>query len=399
MTDRANVRHDATMTEGSHPGAEENAAPANGAAADLLDRLRARITSEGPLTVGAYMADALYDPRDGYYATKDPIGAGGDFITAPEISQMFGELVGLWCLQSWLELGSPDAVRLIELGPGRGVMMADMLRAARVRPAFLDALRVTLVEASPALQAAQARALATAPFALDWAADLPAAGAEPALIVANEFVDCLPIRQFIHADGQWRERLVGLEPNGALAFVAAALPAADADVALIPDALRRGAPDGAIVEVRPATQALLERVASRLAAHGGRALFIDYGPLASEVGDTFQAVRGHQRSDPLATPGRADLTARVDFATFAAQARALGLETAGPLEQGAWLRALGLDQRAAALRRDDDAKGRIATQVFRLTDPSQMGALFKVLCVSTPGLAPPAGFGPARGAQ
>lgn len=382
------------MSEGSPPRADDDAAPANGSAPGLVDRLRARIASDGPMTVSAYMADALYDPRDGYYATKDPIGAGGDFITAPEISQMFGELIGLWCLQSWMELGAPEAVRLVELGPGRGVMMADMLRAARVRPAFLEALRVTLVEASPALQAAQAQALAAAPFALEWADDVPAAGAEPALIIANEFLDCLPIRQFVRAGGQWRERVVALAPDGGLRFEASALPAPPGDEALIPEPLRATPPEGAIVEARPATAALVERMATRLRAQGGRALIIDYGPAQSEFGDTLQAVRGHRRSTPLAAPGHADLTARVDFATLTAQARAEGLEVAGPVEQGAWLSALGLEQRAAALRRAEDAGGRIASQVFRLTDPGQMGALFKVVCLSTPGLPPPAGFAP-----
>ncbi len=360
----------------------------------LPERVRERVRADGPLTISAFMAEALYDPQDGYYATKDPIGAGADFITAPEISQMFGELLGLWAVQSWMDLGEPHTVRLIELGPGRGAMMADALRAARVSADFLTALTITLVEASPALQAVQARTLAEAPVLIGWERDTPRTGAEPAVILANEFLDCLPIRQFIKLSGAWRERLVGVSPEEpeALAFTLSPLPAPARDVALIPAALR-DADEGALVEIRPGAGALLDAIAARLTAHGGRALFIDYGPANSEIGDTFQAVRGHQKLSPLTLPGSVDLTARVDFAEFVRLARERGLEVHGPVEQGAWLARLGLEQRAIGLiRQDEERKRRIATQVFRLTDPSQMGALFKVLCLSSPGLPPPAGF-------
>lgn len=362
--------------------------------ADLRQRILARIQSDGPLTIAAYMADALYDQRAGYYATKDPIGAGGDFVTAPEISQMFGELIGLWCLSTWLEMGAPKSLRLIELGPGRGSLMADALRAARVRDDFLAALKVTLVEVSPALQAAQAETLSSAPVVVEYAPELPTTGAEPAIIIANEFLDCLPIRQFVKLEGAWRERLVGQHPEdpGALAFVFDPAPAAAPDLALIPSHLV-DADEGTLVEVRPADARIAEACAARLNRHGGRAVFIDYGPAEATGGDTLQAVRAHEKVSPLADPGQADLTARVDFGAFARAAIAAGLDVAGPKEQGQWLVDLGVQHRAIALMAaEEDKKHAIATQVFRLTDASQMGALFKAMCLSPAGSPPPPGF-------
>jgi NADH dehydrogenase [ubiquinone] 1 alpha subcomplex assembly factor 7 len=365
------------------------AAPAR----DLLERLAARIASDGPISVAAYMADALYDARAGYYRVKDPIGAGADFVTAPEISQMFGELVGLWAVQSWLDLGAPAAFDLIELGPGRGTMLADALRAGRLKPEFLAAARVTLVEASPALQAVQARTLEAAPCPMAWMERLPA-GERPLIVLANEFLDCLPVRQFVKHDGVWRERVVGLDPAapGRLAFQLAPGPLAARDLALVPPTLR-DAPDDALVEVRPGVESLVDTLAARFATAPGRALFIDYGPAESEVGDTLQAIKAHQKVDALAFPGEADLTARVDFAELARLAQAAGLEVAGPVAQGAWLKALGIEHRAAALRQArPDQKSTIARQLHRLTDNAEMGGLFKALAISSPGLPAAAGF-------
>ncbi|MCG8443510.1 MAG: SAM-dependent methyltransferase [Caulobacterales bacterium] len=374
---------------------ETAGAEPDGPQRDLKRRLVARVRSDGPMSVAAFMAEALHDPRAGYYATKDPIGAGGDFITAPEISQMFGELVGLWCVQSWMDLGEPQRLRLIELGPGRGVMMADALRAASLSTPFMQACEVTFVEASPALASAQAERLARAPAPIFYAPTLETAPPGPAIILGNEFLDCLPVRQFVRVEGAWRERMVGLDPAhpGRLAFLAAPAPLAAADLRLLPAPLR-DAPDGTLIEARPTVEALTETLAGRAAPF--RALFIDYGPADSEAGDTLQAVRVHEKADPLAAPGEADLTARVDFAALAGMARTAGLRADGPVEQGAWLLGLGLEQRAAALSgARPEAKRSLAEQLHRLTDPSQMGRLFKVICLSSQGLPPPAGFPPA----
>jgi NADH dehydrogenase [ubiquinone] 1 alpha subcomplex assembly factor 7 len=373
----------------SHAPGGDGAGPAR----DLLSRLVARVASDGPMSVAAYMAEALYDPRAGYYRTKDPIGAGADYVTAPEISQMFGELIGLWSVQTWLDLGAPAAFDLIELGPGRGTMLADALRAARLEPRFLAAAQVTLVEASPALEAAQAQMLADAPCRVTWTDRLPV-GDRPAIMLGNEFLDCLPVRQFVKRDGAWRERLVGLDPSdpGRLAFLLAPAPVSARDLAVLPEALR-DAPEGALVEARPTVEPLIESLAARFAKAPGRALLIDYGPAESEIGDTLQALKAHEKVDPLAFPGEADLTARVDFAEVARLARAHGLDVAGPVGQGEWLKALGIEHRAAALRASrPDMRATIARQVHRLTDENEMGALFKAVVISARKLPAPAGF-------
>ncbi len=361
---------------------------------DLKARLIAQIASNGPMSVAAYMAEALYDPRSGYYATKDPIGAGADYITAPEISPMFGELVGLWCVDEWMRMGGPARFRLIELGPGRGTLMADVIRAARVRPAFIDSLAITLVEISPALQGVQAQTVGGTSIPVEWLSQAPADGVEPCIVLANEFLDCLPVRQFVRLDGAWRERCVGIDPNdpNALAFVFAAAPLAERDVALIPQALR-GQGDGTVVEAAPGLTGLVERLGQRLNRHGGRALIVDYGPAGPEPGDTLQALQAHAKVAPLDRPGEADLTARVSFAAVAQAGAAAGLTVHGPVAQGVWLRRLGLEARAAALlAAHPSAKTKLASQVLRLSDETEMGALFKVMCLSAPGLGAPAGF-------
>ena len=366
------------------------AAPAD----DLLPRLVDQIRASGPLSVARFMAEALYDPRAGYYATKDPIGAGGDFITAPEVSQMFGELIGLFCVQSWMDMGRPSPIRLIELGPGRGAMMADMLRAARIAPAFLNAVRVELVETSPALQAAQAQTLASAPVSANWVPlQAVTLGDGPRLIIGNEFLDCLPIRQFVRADGEWRERRVTVREGraDALMFTLDRAPLGSADLALIPVALQE-ADDGALYEVNLATSTLIEDVAKALSRAPGRALFIDYGPAAHALGDTLQAVKAHEKVAPLEAPGRADLTARVNFAAMKETAERAGAACSGPIAQGAFLGALGLEARAAALIRAGADRTTTARQILRLTDAAEMGALFKAIALSSPNLPPPPGF-------
>src|SRR6185312_4224494 len=293
----------------------------------LTALLAQRIRDAGPLGIDEYMAAALTHPEHGYYATRDPLGAAGDFVTAPELSQMFGELVGAWCIDSWARMGRPDPVILAELGPGRGTLMADLLRASRVAPDFRRALRLHLVEGSPVLRAKQAAALNEAEPR--WHDDIATLPQGPLLLVANEFLDALPIRQLVRRSDGWHERRVALGRDGAL----------DAEAA-IPPALSGAAP-GSLCEIRPAALALAASLGARLSREGGVALFIDYGHAASACGDTLQAVRGHRRHDVLAEPGTADLTAHVDFAAVAAAATAAGARAWGPVTQGAFLVALG----------------------------------------------------------
>ncbi len=350
--------------------------------APLLAHLRALIGAEGPLTLARYMEEALFDPRFGYYATRDPLGARGDFVTAPEISQAFGELLGAWCADCWRAMGAPDPVMLVELGPGRGTLLADALRASRTVPGFAAAARLHLVERSSALRVAQARALAAA--APTWHEALAEVPEGPMLLVANEFLDALPVRQFVRAEGLWRERRVGLGPDGALAFV---LDGEPTDLAL-------DAPEGAIREMRPGADALAREVARRLLGRGGAALFVDYGYFPSACGDTLQAVRRHRPSDVLAAPGESDLTAHVDFAAFAAAVASAGARAWGPVPQGVFLRALGLEERARKLlAHADDAQALlIRSGCRRLVDPAEMGTLFKALALTAPGAPAPAGF-------
>jgi NADH dehydrogenase [ubiquinone] 1 alpha subcomplex assembly factor 7 len=241
----------------------------------IADRLRDRIRQTGPMSIAAFMTEALFDPRDGYYATKDPIGAGADFITAPEISQMFGELMGLWAAQSWMDMGKPAAFQLVELGPGRGTMMADALRAARTVPGFMDAAHVVLIEASAALKAVQAQTLGPTGAQIRWVDRLESVPPGPAIVLGNEFLDCLPVRQAIRRGDDWHERMIGLDADAVFVFVLG--PPLGADANLIPDRLR-GAPEDSLVELRPGDRQVVDALAARFADAPGRALFIDYGP-------------------------------------------------------------------------------------------------------------------------
>lgn len=360
----------------------------------LAAQLRDRIASEGALPVSAFMSEALLDPMAGFYATKDPLSAGGDFITAPEISQMFGELLGLWAAEVWGQMGAPDPVRLIELGPGTGRMMSDVLRAARAAPGFLDASRLHLVEASPALKMVQGRTLAAAPLQARWEAQLDRIAPGPSIILGNEFLDCLPIRQAIRHRGMWRERVVGVSPDDPDRFIFGLGPVlAQADIAEIAPALRE-AEDGALVELRPGDAALIDTLAARLCAEPGYALFIDYGSAAPETGDTLQALRQHQKVDPLDGPGSADLTAWVDFDRLGRLALNAGLDVYGVQTQGAFLKGLGIETRAAALARNQDetGKAKLARQLHRLITDEEMGELFKVMAIASPGLPPAPGL-------
>jgi len=345
----------------------------------LADRIRALIAANGPLTVAQYMAHCLYDPEHGYYMRRHPFGAAGDFITAPEVSQMFGEIVGAWLVQAWRLCGAPAPAALVELGPGRGTLMADILRVAAKAPDLRSAVTVRLVETSPALTASQAKTLAG--HAVEWHGSLEAVPEAPLLLVANEFFDALPIRQCERRDGAWQERVIALDPAGRLAF------------GLGPGGIEGApeAPDGSVLEVCPAADAVVAEIARRIVAFGGAALIVDYGHAQSGLGETLQAVRQHRYADPLDSPGEADLTAHVDFAALARRARSEGAAVHGPIPQGEFLLALGLLERAGQLGARGDAATRAGLQaaVERLAAPDQMGALFKVMAITRPGLAPP----------
>lgn len=357
----------------------------------LEDRLVALIRARGPITVADYMADALFHPQDGYYTARSPIGADGDFITAPEVSQIFGELVGLWLVQSWIDMGSPPAFNLVELGPGRGVLMQDVLRAARLRPAFLDAAHVFLVETGGRLRLEQRRRLKDCGVRIDWADRFADVAPAPTLLVANEFFDCLPIRQFVRGAVSWRERLVGLTPDGAgLAFALSQTPPEPALILPLTDDIG----EGTIFELTEAAEAAVEEIAKALAERGGRALIIDYGHLHDGFGETLQAVRRHAPWPVLASPGAADITAHVNFERLTHAAFNAGASAHGPVSQGAFLERLGLPFRLERLShgKPPEEVMRLHQGAQRLVSPNQMGELFKAFCISAPGLPAPQGF-------
>jgi NADH dehydrogenase [ubiquinone] 1 alpha subcomplex assembly factor 7 len=355
----------------------------------LAAKIAARIRREGPLSVAAFMAIALHDPEGGYYVRCDPIGAAGDFTTAPEISQMFGELIGLWLADWWQRAGRPRPVFLAELGPGRGTLMADLLRAAAGVPQFRAALDLWLVEASPVLRAEQQRRLAAARPHFAAAFDQVPDG--PLLVVANEFLDALPIRQLVRGGAEWAERFVALDQDGRLAFATG--PESPAASLLVPEGMR-DAPVGTIAEICPAAAALAAALGARFAAQPGLALFVDYGHAARRPGPTLAAMHRHAPAALLDDPGDCDLSAHVDFAAFAAAAGAAGAVVHGPVPQGRFLLSLGAEERLAAVsaratpEQCEDLRGGLR----RLIAPEQMGTLFKVLAISSPGLPAPAGF-------
>ena len=356
----------------------------------LGQRIARQIARAGPITVADYMSQVLTDPEYGYYMRGDPLGRQGDFITAPEISQMFGELIGLWCADTWQRMGAPAKVILAELGPGRGTLMADALRAARLLPGFLEAARLHLVEVSPSLRARQEETLGRA--AATWHRDLSALPGGPLILVANEFFDALPVRQFERSEAGWSERMVVRDGAGALAF--GRTPPGPAAAPLLPEPLR-AAPPGSLVEVSPAGLATAAEIGRRVAVQGGAALIIDYGRAESAPGASLQAVRRHRRHEVLEDPGSADLTAHVDFAALAQAAREAGADSLGPVTQGAFLGGLGLAERAEALLHAASPAQRrdIEAACARLTGAEQMGALFKMLAIARPGLGPLSGFG------
>ena len=355
----------------------------------LRQKLIRLIEASGPISVSEYMAACLFDPQDGYYTSREPFGAGGDFITAPEISQMFGELLAVWAWSAWSANGKPVPSILAEIGPGRGTLMADMLRTlGHLDPSFVTLTRVAMIEASARLTEIQRGKLEAGRARPTWYRDISALPDLPLVIVGNELFDALPVRQFVKTPRGWRERMVALANDGQLSFAAGM---SGLDEALLP-ADAADAPDGAIVELAPAREALMHTIATRIAKRGGAGIFIDYGHLQPGIGDTLQAMREHQFDDVLANPGEADLTSHVDFAALATVARARGLETR-LMTQGDFLVTMGLLERAGALGANCDAatRDRLEGEVQRLAGPDAMGTLFKVLLVAPKGIAlPPA---------
>jgi NADH dehydrogenase [ubiquinone] 1 alpha subcomplex assembly factor 7 len=356
----------------------------------LEARIAALIAAQGPISVAQFMTLALHDAQGGYYATRQPFGAAGDFITAPEISQMFGEMLGLWCVQVWHDQGQPKQKRLVELGPGRGTLMADALRAARAAPEFLIGLEVVLIEASPVLREAQAEKLKDSGVAIRWVSHFDdSLGDRPLLLLANEFFDALPVRQYVKTETGWRERMV-VAKGEALEFALAPVPT---PAAMIP-ASRAAAPDGGVYEVSSAATALTEAIAQVVAQKGGGALFLDYGyGEEAGFGETLQAVGEHQFADLLEEPGEVDLSAHVDFAALSEAARHGGAAVYGPHPQGAFLAELGITARAEQLiAANPGAASALLKAVARLIGPDQMGNLFKALAILPRSAAKPPGF-------
>lgn len=346
-----------------------------------LERLIAElIAAEGPMRIDRFMALCLGHPQHGYYITRDPLGERGDFVTAPEVSQTFGELVGVWAVGAWAAMGQPAAFSLVELGPGRGTLMADVLRTVRkAAPAVAAAARVHLVETSPVLRARQRAALGEAITWHDRLEDVPAG---PMILLANEFFDAIPIRQFERRDGVWRERVIGLA-DGLLSIGVGGI---------VPGSMGR---DGDVMEFAPARDEIARHIGARLAAHRGAALLVDYGHLHTAPGDTLQAMRAHRFVPVTEAPGEADLTSHVDFEKLAVALCEGGAVAHPGMTQRDFLLGMGLEQRIAQLaaRADDATRATLGRQMARLADEAQMGNLFKLLCATSPGIATPYPFG------
>ncbi len=358
----------------------------------LADLLKVEIAEKGPIRLEAYMSRCLGDPDHGYYMSGDPLGKEGDFVTAPEVSQMFGELLGLWAATVWQQMGEPGSFNLVELGPGRGTLMADFLRAAGGMLGFIEAADIHMVEMSPMLAKRQRLVFTTMDHSPTWHERLASVPAGPSLIIANEFFDALPIRQLGKTPAGWRDRAVGLDADGGFVWTAlaeeVAAPAGFAD-----------APVGSLLEINETAEAVMREMAERLSADGGAVLAIDYGYTETALGDTFQAVRDHDYADPLESPGDADLTAHVNFQRLAEVAAESGVSVSGPVTQSLFLRRLGIEVRAEQLMQTESRRQKyeIHTGLHRLIDDDQMGNLFKVLAVHDPSLMTLEGFGPDDG--
>ncbi|MGJ4886284.1 class I SAM-dependent methyltransferase [Bradyrhizobium sp. SZCCHNRI1029] len=357
----------------------------------LHTEIKRLIKASGPMPVWRYMELCLMHPEHGYYISRDPLGREGDFTTAPEVSQMFGELLGLWAASIWKATGSPQQFRLIELGPGRGTMMSDALRALRVLPPLYQTISVHLVEVNPVLREKQ-KATLTGLRNVNWHESFDEVPEGPSVIFANEYFDVLPIHQMIRRETGWHERVVELDEEENFVYGAAADPTPGFELLLPP--LVRAAPAGAIFEWRPNTEMM--GIAKRLREQRGAAVIIDYGHVRSDVGDTFQAIARHSFADPLKTPGLADITAHVDFDALARAAEAVGARVHGPVTQGEFLQRLGIETRALTLmqKASPEVSQDIASGLKRLTGGGRggMGSLFKVLGISDPAIPVLAGI-------
>lgn len=356
----------------------------------LFESFRRRIKLEGAITVADYMADVLIAPTHGYYMSNEPFGTDGDFITAPEISQMFGELIGFWCADTWYNMGGPTEIHLVEMGPGRGTLMSDVMRAAAMVPGFHQAVKIHLIEVSPKLRKKQKEALSG--YDVSWYDDLTDLPNGPSIFIANEFFDALPIRQFERSPKGWCERLITLDEDETdLVFTLS--PPSKAIETIIPKELV-GSHEGAVVELSSIAANVSAQISHHIVKHGGAGLFVDYGWAIPTAKPSFQAVRNHKKHDVLQEPGTADLSAFVDFPTLKKTAEANGASVHGTISQGDFLRSLGIEQRAEMLRLNADDKQviDITAAEHRLTDPSQMGNLFKVMALTPPDKTTPAAF-------
>lgn len=352
---------------------------------NLTDLLKWHIQQHGPVSIADYMQLCLQHEQYGYYRRCDPFGTKGDFITAPEISQIFGELVGAWLAVQW-QASQCAGAALVELGPGRGTLMADILRATKRVPGFHDAISIHLVETSPLLRKQQWKTLAGKHDRVHWHDDLSSLPPKPLLLVANEFFDALPIRQFQHTQKAWMERVVALDPKGELVmgFVKTKPP----------KELKKRPVSEALYEYSPASHEVMATIATHLTRYPGVALVIDYGYLQGTKGDTLQAVRAHTFHKLLKGPGTADLSAHVNFDALAETARKCGARVCDPVTQRRFLLRLGAEIRLKALQQNTHGqeKTTILSGYERLTSEEQMGELFKVLCVTNPDHPQPDGF-------
>ena len=351
--------------------------------ADIIARL---VAADGPLTLDRYMALCLGHPDHGYYMTRDPFGSLGDFITAPEVTQMFGELIGIWCAGVHEAMGKPRAFGLVELGPGRGTLMADLLRAARAAPEFIAAARIHLVETSPVLRRVQEKTLSAAGTSVEWHAHMGDIPEGPVIVIANEFFDALPVRQFERTGRGWAERVVGIDGGG---LTLGLVPSA----AALPSWTSAAAP-GDVAEIAPAAAGIAAAIGERLARGPGAALIIDYGHARSALGDTLQAVRAHRPVPILEAPGECDLTAHVDFAGLGRALSAAGAAVLAPVTQREFLLRMGLETRLRLLSAaaDDDGRRDLELAAERVAGPAEMGHLFKVLAATSAGLPVPYPF-------
>ncbi|MEO1702504.1 MAG: class I SAM-dependent methyltransferase [Pseudomonadota bacterium] len=349
----------------------------------LMPRIVRHIELNGPMAVSDYMAMCLLDPEYGYYTKAEPFGANGDFTTAPEISQLFGEIIGAWLINAWLTVGKPSPFTLAEAGPGRGTLMKDILRTAAIEPAFSAAAKPVLIEASPRLRAIQSETLGGTAKRTQWLNDFERLPDRPLFLVTNEFFDALPIRQFIFHRNQWVERCIGLGENESLQWQ---MGTGKIETDHLPSYLKNVPAEGSIVETSPARESMAAKIAAHIAEHGGVAINFDYGHTTTAVGDTFQAVHHHAFANPLQEPGKRDLTSHVDFAALSQSAGSQGAHAFQVMAQGAFLLQCGLLERAGQLGagKSQEVQEQIRNDVQRLagSGPQEMGELFKVWCLA-----------------